>query len=201
MPVSPSIDSSLGAMIIGSIFAFCLYGALCVQAYCYHQHNFNKDPFLSQRLMETIHTVFISITLYETIVTHFGDYTYFTTSHWPLSYSVPLSTFICAPVQTFYAFRVTTLSKKAWVLYLSMLASTAQIALSFVEATLSEKARELVVFQHKFLGYIVGALVAVIFVDTINTISLTFYLLKNKEMSMRSSKQVIDRLLLWTIGQ
>ncbi|KAJ3925596.1 MAG: hypothetical protein NXY57DRAFT_861997, partial [Lentinula lateritia] len=182
MPVSPSIDSSLGAMIIGSIFAFCLYGALCVQAYCYHQHNFNKDPLWIKllvywsMLMETIHTVFISITLYETIVTHFGDYTYFTTSHWPLSYSVPLSTFICAPVQTFYAFRVTTLSKKAWVLYLSMLASTARIALSFVEATLSEKARELVVFQHKFLGYIVGALVAVIFVDTINTISLTFYL-------------------------
>ncbi|KAJ3897896.1 hypothetical protein F5879DRAFT_813353 [Lentinula edodes] len=196
MPDPPSIDSSLGAMIIGSIFAFCLYGALCVQVYHYHQHNFKKDPLwikllnaplisLSQRLMETIHTAFISITLYETIVTHFGDYTYFTTSHWPLSYSVPLSTFICAPVQTFYAFRVTTLSKKAWVLYLSMLASTARVALSFVEAVLSEKARELVVFQHKFLGYIVGALVAVIFVDTINTISLTFHLLKNKEMSMR----------------
>ncbi|KAJ4480807.1 hypothetical protein C8R41DRAFT_728149, partial [Lentinula lateritia] len=200
------LDASLGAIIIGSILAFCLYGAMGIQVYCYYQHNFNKDPFWIKFLVcwstfiETIHTVFISVTLYQTIVTHFGDYSYLTVAHWPLSYSVAMSTLISAPVQTFYAFRISTLSKKVWVLCLSILASIIRVALGFTDAALSEKATELLVFQHKFLGYIVGALAVGIAVDIVNTISLILLLLKNKGMSIRSSRKTIDRLVLWTVG-
>ncbi|KAJ3898947.1 hypothetical protein F5879DRAFT_811738 [Lentinula edodes] len=196
LPAPPPLDASLGAIIIGSILAFCLYGAMGIQVYCYYQHNFNKDPFI-----ETIHTVFISVTLYQTVVTHFGDYSYLTVAHWPLSYSVAMSTLISAPVQTFYAFRISTLSKKVWVLCLSILASIIRVALGFTDAALSEKATELLVFQHKFLGYIVGALAVGIAVDIVNTISLILLLLKNKGMSMRSSRKTIDRLVLWTVGE
>ncbi|KAJ3924660.1 MAG: hypothetical protein NXY57DRAFT_969352 [Lentinula lateritia] len=206
-PAPPPLDASLGAIIIGSILAFCLYGAMGIQVYCYYQHNFNKDPFWIKFLVcwstfiETIHTVFISVTLYQTVVTHFGDYSYLTVAHWPLSYSVAMSTLISAPVQTFYAFRISTLSKKVWVLCLSILASIIRVALGFTDAALSEKATELLVFQHKFLGYIVGALAVGIAVDIVNTISLILLLLKNKGMSIRSSRKTIDRLVLWTVGE
>ncbi|GAW08191.1 hypothetical protein LENED_010237 [Lentinula edodes] len=183
-PAPPPLDASLGAIIIGSILAFCLYGAMGIQVYCYYQHNFNKDPFWIKFL---------------TVVTHFGDYSYLTVAHWPLSYSVAMSTLISAPVQTFYAFRISTLSKKVWVLCLSILASIIRVALGFTDAALSEKATELLVFQHKFLGYIVGALAVGIAVDIVNTISLILLLLKNKGMSMRSSRKTIDRLVLWTV--
>ncbi|KAJ3808526.1 hypothetical protein EV368DRAFT_86215 [Lentinula lateritia] len=203
-PAPPPLDASLGAIIIGSILAFCLYGAMGIQVYCYYQHNFNKDPFWIKFLVcwstfiETIHTVFISVTLYQTVVTHFGDYSYLTVAHWPLSYSVAMSTLISAPVQTFYAFRISTLSKKVWVLCLSILASIIRVALGFTAAALSIIATELLVFQHKFLGYIVGALAVGIAVDIVNTISLILLLLKNKGMSIRSSRKTIDRLVLWT---
>ncbi|KAJ3911023.1 hypothetical protein F5877DRAFT_73497, partial [Lentinula edodes] len=45
-----------------------------------------------------------------------------------------------------------------------------------------------------FLMYIVGALAVGIAVDIVNTISLILLLLKNKGMSMRSSRKTIDRL-------
>ncbi|KAJ4469261.1 hypothetical protein J3R30DRAFT_3304311 [Lentinula aciculospora] len=218
LPAPPPLDASLGALIIGSILAFCLYGAMCVQVYCYYQHNFKKDPSWIKFLVnlslfsccvltyiwifiETIHTAFISVTLYQSIVTHFGDYGYLAVAHWPLSYSVAMSTLISAPVQTFYAYRVSTLSQKVWVLYLSMVASAVRVSLGFADAALSEKAKDLLAFQHKFLGYIVGALAVGITVDFVNTISLIFLLLKNKGMSMRSSRKAIDSLVLWTVGE
>ncbi|KAJ4469253.1 hypothetical protein J3R30DRAFT_3304337 [Lentinula aciculospora] len=213
-PSALPLDAGLGPILIGSILAFCLYGGMCVQVYCYYQHNFEKDSswikFLVHGLslcncgsiIETVHTAFISVSLYETVVIHFGDHAYLVASHWPLSYSVTVSALMSAPIQTFFASRISTLSGKVWVLYLSILGFVIRVALNFTTAALSVgKSESVSNFQQNFLGLVVAAFGFSSAFDIINTVSLMLLLLKNKGMAMRSSKKMIDKLVLWTIGE
>ncbi|KAL0569104.1 hypothetical protein V5O48_012865 [Marasmius crinis-equi] len=207
----PSLDDNLGPVVAGCMVAIFLYGAMVVQVFCYYQHDFKKDSVwikslvLWTTILETLHTILIAISLYESAVTHFGDYIYLPRVHWPLSYSVAVGAAISASVQilgclkTFYAFRVYTLSGKWWYLVLIALASLARFGLALAGVLLIEKVDSLQIFRNEGIGYIVSVLAVGITVDILNTTALALILARQKGHAVRNSRRMIDKLVLWTI--
>ncbi|KAF9456597.1 hypothetical protein BDZ94DRAFT_1275250 [Collybia nuda] len=200
---APALHSTLGAVQIGIIISVCLYGVLCVQAFTYYQAGF-KDSLHTRLLVvwclivETIHTIFITIYLYQVTVGHFGDYGYLPGAHWPLVFSVFISSLLSAPVQVFFALRVFVLSKNRYLFAASAFASIVCVALSLLNAILAERGPTLIIFQEKYLSLATWNIGFGGVINSVNTATLCYYLLKGKSKINRS-RMIIDKLVTWTI--
>lgn len=63
------------------------------------------------RVLETVHTIFLCMTLYLTAVTHFGEVEYLAIASWPQIYSVFVTGLVETPVQVGASCAVRFLSK------------------------------------------------------------------------------------------
>ncbi|KAF9456596.1 hypothetical protein BDZ94DRAFT_335610 [Collybia nuda] len=204
LQVAPALDSTLGAIQIGIIISIFLYGAMCVQAFTYYQAGFEKERMHIRLLViwclivETVHTLFITIYLYQSTISHFGDYSYLPVAPWPLAFSVTTSTFVSAPVQIFFAFRVYAISKNWCLSMTSTVASIMRMALSIATSTLANRGPTLAIFEQKYLYLVAWAIAIGGAIDVTNTTALCYYLLKGKS-EMRRSRMIVDKLVTWTI--
>ncbi|THU83297.1 hypothetical protein K435DRAFT_765929 [Dendrothele bispora CBS 962.96] len=211
----PGLDASLGALLIGIILGQCLYGALCVQVFCYYQHNFKNDPlyikfmvtssciifhFLicGKRLLETVHTVFLCVTLYQTAVTHYGEVDYLAIAPWPMIYSVLVTGLVETPVQIFFAYRVYALSKWRIIPSITIIAAVACLGITITDSIRASKIKFQVEFQDSSLALIATALAMGVAVDVSNTVCLVWILVQSKGPVNRT-RQMVDTLVVWTI--
>ncbi|THU85951.1 hypothetical protein K435DRAFT_684652 [Dendrothele bispora CBS 962.96] len=182
----PGLDASLGALLIGIILGQCLYGALCVQVFCYYQHNFKNDPLYIKFmvvwcwLLETVHTVFLCVTLYQTAVTHYGEVDYLAIAPWPMIYSVLVTGLVETPVQIFFAYRVYTLSKWRIIPSITMITAVACLGITIVDSIRASNMKFIIEFQDSSLALIATALAMRVAVDVSNTVCLVWILVQSK---------------------
>ncbi|KAK0201050.1 hypothetical protein DFS33DRAFT_1099023 [Desarmillaria ectypa] len=109
-----------GPLVLAYMWGYGLYGVLLVQLYIYHI-TFRKDKIgfkifvWSLFLLETVFTIFTTIAAWHTFGTGWGDpdaLTKIDVSWEPLP---ALNGFIAAMVQSFYVYRIWTLTKNAWL--------------------------------------------------------------------------------------
>ncbi|KAA1473567.1 hypothetical protein DENSPDRAFT_872875 [Dentipellis sp. KUC8613] len=97
--MSPAIQfgDSFGALFFANLLTAILWGALCVQFYVYCLIYWKKDTWMLRALiitvclLDTTHQAFLSISIYEYLVTHWGDDVYFPLINWSIkAQSIPL---------------------------------------------------------------------------------------------------------------
>ncbi|KAK0463048.1 uncharacterized protein EV420DRAFT_1732172 [Desarmillaria tabescens] len=109
-----------GPLALAYMWEYGLYGVLLVQLYIYHI-TFRKDKIgfkifvWSLFLLETVFTICTTIAAWHTFGTGWGDPDTLTTIDVSWAPLPALNGFIGAMVQSFYVYRIWTLTKSAWL--------------------------------------------------------------------------------------
>ncbi|KAG7440404.1 uncharacterized protein BT62DRAFT_975955 [Guyanagaster necrorhizus] len=114
----PTLHTTMGALMIGTILAAVLWGVSCMQTYEYFSmYRKTDDPRLKVMvvvvfLLDTVQQVFVTHTLYEYLVVHYYDPANLGVVEWSLLAQVAPSGLIALLVQSFFTYRVFILSRK-----------------------------------------------------------------------------------------
>ncbi|KAH9850852.1 hypothetical protein C2E23DRAFT_262746 [Lenzites betulinus] len=87
----PSLNNTLGAILLGAVFGFMLYGLMAHQAYRYYQ---------------TFHTVLWIIVCYEYLIVNFANVANVAKMHWYMKTVFPATALTMLLCQLFYAHRI-----------------------------------------------------------------------------------------------
>ncbi|KAH9936923.1 hypothetical protein B0H21DRAFT_758526 [Amylocystis lapponica] len=196
MPSLIPLDNILGALLIGVITSTLIYGITCLQVYLYYTQHCTQDNKFQRIyvaivwIIDSCHTAFLSVAYYHYTVTNFGDYNVLAATTWSLLWQVILGALCSGMVQAFFAWRVYSLSgRKIIVPALVCLLCLAQLSLGIgylVEATkvkfFSQAAPD--------IPYTTSSLSVDIACDTIITVHMIYYLLKNRTPFYRTNKAI-----------
>ncbi|KAL1940973.1 hypothetical protein VTO73DRAFT_7609 [Trametes versicolor] len=111
LPGLPSLNSTLGAILLGSIFGFMLYALMLHQTYRYFRmYPGDRLPLklliLTIVLMETFHTVLWIIICYQYLVVNYFNPLNLIETHWYIKLTIPMTAITGMFSQIFYAGRV-----------------------------------------------------------------------------------------------
>jgi len=117
----PRFDDTLGAMLVGTLFATFLQGMLTLQLYFYFDQ-FHKDNWRLKALVfavwafDLIHLVLIIHGLYHYTVTNWGSLDALAISTWQLDSHVVVTNITSFLCQSYFVKRLWTLSERNWFL-------------------------------------------------------------------------------------
>ncbi|KAI0252213.1 hypothetical protein BJV78DRAFT_1203452 [Lactifluus subvellereus] len=126
-PIPPNIEEIAAPLLLGTIWNWCLYGALVVQVYVY-SYNFPGDRRPIKLLVygifftETLQTALSGADLYYWFVSGFGNMNHLAAPY-ASAFDVPiLGSVVSLTVQVFFAYRIWVMgAKKLWCQLLSLL--------------------------------------------------------------------------------
>ncbi|KAJ7155248.1 hypothetical protein C8R46DRAFT_1356472 [Mycena filopes] len=200
-----SLDSTLGAVEVGTLLSIFLFGIVTVQVSSYYR-NFPNDPWSIKLLVvgiwtvELLHTGLTCANTYTKTITFFGT----EAEQFVLSTSFNLSMILVAVigpvVQAFYAYRIFKLAHRAlipmacWALSLVRFVNLLGIAIAaFATGNLPE-------FKARFSWLVISSLVLSAFTDILITGTTCYYLVQaNRGQQYRKTKKMIDLMIVWTI--
>ncbi|KAF7981412.1 hypothetical protein HWV62_33391 [Athelia sp. TMB] len=100
-------------------------------------------------------------------------------------------------VQTFFAYRVYTLTGKWYLTLISWLGSATAFAMTFAITIISFQT-DVATFSIQYSWLVTTGLVMLLFVDMVNTISLCTYL-RIERTGFSSTDSMLNKLFLWTL--
>jgi len=113
-------DSTLGALLIGTLVSYALFGVTTTQAYIYFGR-FPKDSIRIKALVAAVwcgefaHTICIAISLYTMLITNYEHPERLLVLPNSLLASTFIGSLVSVGVQVFFAFRIYALSKSLWI--------------------------------------------------------------------------------------
>ncbi|KAL5520987.1 hypothetical protein ACEPAG_8909 [Sanghuangporus baumii] len=125
-------DDSLGAVLIGLIFASILFGIANVQSLIYYQNSTNDPKYMKWTVMflwllDAFHLALISHATYRYLVTDFGSFIAITRADWSLSLQIIITVLSDFTISLFYVYRVWIMSNRsrllssaAWLIYINI---------------------------------------------------------------------------------
>ncbi|KAH9896098.1 hypothetical protein C8Q73DRAFT_789881 [Cubamyces lactineus] len=107
----PSLNETLGAILLGAVFGFMLHGLMLHQAYRYYRNHADdstgfKILVLSIVVMETFHTILWIMVCYEYLVTSYFNPISLNKLHWYIRLTIPTTAFTGVLSGIFYAGRL-----------------------------------------------------------------------------------------------
>ncbi|GAA5952567.1 hypothetical protein JCM3765_002208 [Sporobolomyces pararoseus] len=194
-----AFDGSIGAFLLGTVFACFLSGLTSSQSFQYYQ-NFPTDRKLYKYLvgglwiLDLTHTAVSIYTIWDWCVANYGNVEHLLVSPWSFGIDpamVGLVSFIC---QSFYAYRVYVVGKrKIWIplaiVLLSLVSFGFAIGASVTVFTLKEFSK----FQSYTYGIAIWLALAAL-ADIIITATLVFHLKKSKT-GMANTNSILDKLI------
>jgi len=106
-----SIDSTFGACLVGAQISAMLYGLTTLQTYFYY--TFYPEDLVENKalvciiwFLDTLHTAFITTSMYHYLVTNYDNPPSLSIGHWSLFTSIGVNTVIACIVQTFFVIRI-----------------------------------------------------------------------------------------------
>ncbi|KAJ7207505.1 hypothetical protein GGX14DRAFT_698182 [Mycena pura] len=198
-----SLPSTLGAVLIGGLFASMLGGMVNLQSMLYYR-SYKKDPspikslVLAVWLLDNLHTAFIWAALWIVLIQRYGNQD---TDHipWCISLTVITTAVVTVLVHCFFAHRVFLLSKRNLFMTVPVLALT---LLRLVAATVSTwemlHYRSFLMFRtHALWIFTLGLSVSSV-VDILIT-SLLVYLFRTNRTGTGRFNHIIDKLILYGV--
>ncbi|EJD50429.1 hypothetical protein AURDEDRAFT_182376 [Auricularia subglabra TFB-10046 SS5] len=206
MPALVPVDNTLGAAFIGLVLSAVVFGVTCLQVYEYYTANASGDTkslryFVAILLvLDTLHLVLVTHTMYFFLVTNFGDYQRLARIVWSLEIQVGVADLITALVQGFFAFRIYLLSdrKNWWLPALVVLCGLGLVsaAIGFMINGFESQYFS----QTKYnIPWTIGGLTAELAGDTLMTAGMTFYLLRART-DFESTNRAINLLVTYTLN-
>ncbi|KAJ6580817.1 hypothetical protein B0H19DRAFT_485440 [Mycena capillaripes] len=198
-----TIDNTLGALLIGVLVSYVLFGVTTTQTYLY-SGRFPNDSGKMKSLVafvwlcELAHVICIGHTLYILLITDFAHPERLSTVPISLGTSALFNGILAMCVQGFFSFRIYRLSKRlylpllTWTLSFLFLGATAVVFVNGLQA-LPFSAFE------KQWGWLLNSLWSVAAGnDLIIALALVFSLYRGRDESPRIGA-VVDKLIAWTI--
>ncbi|KAF7340986.1 hypothetical protein MSAN_02084000 [Mycena sanguinolenta] len=201
---APDVPTTMGALLIGGLFASLLSGVVTVQTLLYFRI-YRCDPVkfkvlvLSVWGLDTLHTAFIWAGLWDYLIAYYGD-TFDTKINfipWSISMTVVITAIVTFLVHCFFVHRIFLLSRGNWFM-VSPVIILALLRLAAASVTTGKmfhyKAFD-VFKQHARWIFTLGLAVSSA-VDVLIT-SLLFYLFQSKKPDTGHLKHVMDKLMLY----
>lgn len=193
----------VGPVVLGTLVDTCLFGCLVIQTYVYYasfanDHRAIKYTVAAVFAIQIAHVMCVSATLWNTAVSAYDDPSKL--QIFPLSAAATtLFTGITgALVESYFAFRLWKLSKRYFLPLLSLVLCVIAQVVSLVITVQAFKTSSIAVFEIDQNTSITLALTSRVLCDLILTMSMAWYLKKQKSEYSRTTS-MIDRLVLWTI--
>lgn len=201
----PSIDLTLGPMLIGLLLATFLFGVECVQVYMYFR-DFPKDPNYLKFVVTTVwvtdlaHQGCTMHSAYWLLIQNFGNPNLMI-SPVPLTFVLPilLSAIIVLLVQGFFAHRLWKSTNKTILCSIFGAMVLARfIVTSFISGS-AVNLQSFTQFLREFKPLITAAWVSGAGVDILMSASLCYDLHTRRSGFARTSR-LIDRLIVWCVA-
>ncbi|KAJ7803195.1 hypothetical protein B0H14DRAFT_1647147 [Mycena olivaceomarginata] len=196
-------DSTLGALLVGVLVSYVLFGVTTTQTYLYSGRSPN-DSWKMKALVTFVwfcelgHVVCIGHTLYVLVISDFGHPDRLSTVPITLGTSSLFNGIVAMCAQGFFSFRIYRLSKRiyipllTWSLSFLFLGGTAVV---FVQGL---QALPFAAFEKQW-GWLLNSIWAVAAAnDLIIALALVFWLAQGRDESDRITP-VVDKLIAWTI--
>ncbi|EIM84219.1 uncharacterized protein STEHIDRAFT_169981 [Stereum hirsutum FP-91666 SS1] len=205
MPSLIPLDNLLGVAFIGVIISTAIYGITCLQVYHYYtKHCAQDSAFLKSfvaalLVLDSLHVALLATFYYHYTVTNFGDYAVLAEDTWSLLTQVAVGDILTLCVQMFFAFRIYQLSgNRMFIPIVIVLMATIQLALAIAYIV---KGFHVLFFSNSAadIPYTTSALSIDIACDTIITITMIYYLQRNRS-SFEKTNRAINLLITYALN-
>ncbi|KAJ7171154.1 hypothetical protein C8R46DRAFT_1190592 [Mycena filopes] len=187
-PQMHSLDGTLGCIVVGLVLGTFLFGMLTVQVFNYSQ-SFPKDTLVLKSLG------------YTTIVTFYGQPEHIANPPGSFELLPLFSGLVALVVESFFAFRIRTLSGR-WVLTaVCIVLNTVAFVLSVILVVLFYRARDFATWEAQNHALALAASSLVPINNILITTGLCYYLWTLQRLPNRLSqtRTMINSLMLWTV--
>ncbi|KAI0353723.1 hypothetical protein OH77DRAFT_1522281 [Trametes cingulata] len=203
-PALPSLDNTVGAVLIGTFVSLTLYGLILHQAYRYFRM-YHEDTILirafviSVLIVETIHTVFCTHIVYYYLVTNYFKPQTLMNVVWSMSAQPVLSSIGISISQCFFAYRVYMISPK-FRLLVAVAVLCEVISLGFTSTATYEGARNVTYVGFLAYAWLDSAALGCSVVSDILTTSVLISTLRKSRTGIKRTDHMIDSLILYTVN-
>jgi len=199
----PSLDKTMGAMLIGCYFAVSLYGLISHQIYRYYRMYPEDSPLLKAIVgtlwvLDTLHSILVMHICYFYLVQNYFDPLRLLEGTWSLRISISLTGLITLIAHGFFSRRIYIFSGNIWTPVAIMVISLIRFGFNLASTVMSYKNPTFDGFAH-FIWIICITLGLAIISDVIITVSLCWYLQKSRT-GFEKTDSIIDKLLLYSIN-
>ncbi|KAF9010317.1 hypothetical protein BDZ89DRAFT_1078223 [Hymenopellis radicata] len=206
IPGVENLSLITGPLILGFMWSYGLYGVLIVQVYVYadrfaHDRAALKILVWTLFFLETVFTVFMTIAAWNTFGSHWGVPEAILFLDWSWIPLPPLSSFMAGMAQTFYAWRIYSLTRSFWLPVIIELVMLMQLIANFVITVIffsgDRRVLNLVNLSDVITVWLAGSAAC----DLIITLSLVVILYRRKPGSagphaaFRSTADLINKLI------
>ncbi|KAJ7110614.1 hypothetical protein C8R44DRAFT_883745 [Mycena epipterygia] len=188
-PSLHSFDNTLGALLIGTLVSYALFGVTTTQAYIYYGRFPNDSRKLKAMVAavwcgELGHLICIGHSLYVMVITDYGHPERL--AHLPASLFVATSLggLVSSSVQSFFAYRIYALSNSLWIPCICWALSVFRVVPSSISA-----------FNWLFVTVWTVSVVN----DVLIAGTLVFLLYRERGHARKRTTAVVDKLIAWTI--
>ncbi|KAH9476231.1 hypothetical protein JR316_0011802 [Psilocybe cubensis] len=198
--IPADVAARTGPRLLGFMFHWGLFGALCVQIYIYHLA-FQKDPIQNKALVYTVfvielaQTVFFTQSAFYIFASGYGDFADFEQIRFTW-FSAPLLTGIVAFIaQSFYAYRIRVLSRSYIVAGITAFLALVQLG-GAISTAVVQKHTGLITL---LLGHNYSISAGIwngtsALCDVIIASSMTYYLSRRGTEAMTPTKMILKRI-------
>ncbi|KAE9402940.1 hypothetical protein BT96DRAFT_517210 [Gymnopus androsaceus JB14] len=204
MPVVVHFNNTYGALFISNILTAILWGATCVQLYFYSTTYWNKDTWMIKSLvfavclLDTLHQAFSTLSNYEYLVTHWGDFDYIETLNWSFKAEVFPLYFTQFFVQSFMVYRIYRFKKNIWLPAILELTVVA-----YFGNALSYGIRLVKFSQLADLGSLNNQAISCVAVNTFNDVAIALvfaYVLQQQKTGFQNTTTIINRIVIYSLN-
>jgi len=196
------IPRTFGALFVGGITAAVFSGIVTAQTFSYFR-NYPKDAKEIKLLVGVVwlldfsHTIFVSTSLWDHLIAHFGNVERIDYIPWSLAMTIAFTAILTFPVHLFFIYRIFTLSNHNYFLAfpLTILAS-ARLCFACLTTAKLITLRSLKRFVELYTWSFTSGLALSSLIDVLVTGLLCYLLLTHKQNS--SLNGVLDKLMLYT---
>jgi len=205
MAEAPSLDSTLGALQIGTLLAVYLFGIITFQAYEYFR-NFKSDRPTFKTLvaviwlLECAHTICGVYEVYRSTITLYGQPEKLT--RFPiLGVATALGGMITFLTHTFFSVRLWRVLPKPWgyVGPVCIVIALARLVGAIGLGVAATTAANVVEYRINYRWLILTLLSVGAALDFVIAVSMVYYLLQKRQISLARSTGLIDRLVVFTV--
>ncbi|KAF7289731.1 hypothetical protein MIND_01346700 [Mycena indigotica] len=199
---------TVGALLIGTLCSYVLFGITTVQAYLYYGR-FQDDPWTLKGMVafvwmfEFAHAASIGHANYFYAVINYGNpRSLLGKMPVSLALSVVLGAIITTLVQSFFAFRIWNLAANRFVRIIPLLlwiTGGAYLVGSIAATTLAIGAKNIPSFLNQYGWLLLTPWIVNLINDNVITISLVLLLLSSRSKGFQRTSALVDKLIMWTI--
>ncbi|EMD32505.1 hypothetical protein CERSUDRAFT_87815 [Gelatoporia subvermispora B] len=202
---APSVQDTVGAVLVGSLFCAFLSGTVAMQAAFYFMQ-YSNDRLRNKAMVSIVwaadsaHTAMAAVAVWMYFIDMWGQFDSFDYIPWSIAVTVALTAFVTFIVQCFYANRVYLMSGGKWSLTIPIVASAfVRLVAALVSTSKMIELRSYMAFFHRVGWVFTLGLSLSSAVDIFITVTLMYLLQRSRTGFSTFTDRLVDCVTLYTV--